>query len=162
MKFDFDVYVQGCYTVPIILVLFFSIDYIALIWNFVKKIKNKAIKIRDVLGSTFGIVIFTCFLMLSIGPLINGGIAVGHEEKSDAVRMEGSIEDIENLYTFSFPKTSPEYSEREGEITGYRFWINGISCIAFEKGNLQVGDTVTVLYLPKSGYVLEIGPIGES
>ena len=110
----------------------------------------------------FGIVLFSCFLAMFVGILANGGAAVGHEENCDAVRMEGSIEDIENLYTFSFPKTSPKYSEREGEISGYRFWINGISCIAFEKGNLQVGDTVTVLYLPKSRYVLEIAPIGES
>ena len=94
---------------------------------------------------------------VQIGVLYNGGIYLREEKESDAIEMQGEITSIKGLGQFSFPRMHSDYDEEEN--TGYKFIINGVQCKFVAKGSLEVGDYVTVKYLPKSGYVLYIAEI---
>ena len=96
---------------------------------------------------------------VQIGVLYNGGIYLCEEKESDAIEMQGEITSIKGLGQFSFPRMHSDYDEEEN--TGYKFIINGAQCKFVAKGSLEVGDYVTVKYLPKSGYVLYIGKTEE-
>lgn len=98
-----------------------------------------------------GAVVVVC---IKIGILYNGGIYLRDEKETDAVVMQGEITDIRGLGEFSFPRIHGDYEYEEKN--GYEFTINGVQCVFVAKGSLEVGDYVTVKYLPKSGYVLYI------
>lgn len=91
---------------------------------------------------------------IQIGVLCNGGIYLREEKEVDAVEMQGEITGIKGLGQFSFPRMHSDFDEEEK--TGYEFTINEIKCKFVAKGSLEVGDYVTVKYLPKSGYILYI------
>ncbi len=80
-----------------------------------------------------------------------------NEKETDAVEMQGYISDIRGLGRFAFPKLKSDYGY--GETNGVEFTINGVQCTAIVKGSLEVGDYVSVVYLPKSGYVLFIAEV---
>ncbi|MDE7271071.1 MAG: hypothetical protein K2N81_11435 [Acetatifactor sp.] len=98
-------------------------------------------------------------VFIQIGVLCNGGIYLRDEKETDAVEMQGEISDIKGLGSFSFPVVKGNY--RHEEKNGYEFIINGVQCKAVLKGSLEVGDYVTVKYLPKRGYILYIGKTEE-
>ena len=95
------------------------------------------------------------FLWKNILPLAEGGIYLGRERVEDAVMLRGNIEEITELNANTHPKLSQPDDSYE-ESYGVRFTIDGVSCIGISKGELEVGDYVEAMYLPKSGYVLMI------
>ena len=96
---------------------------------------------------------------MEIGVLLNGGIYLRDEKETDAIEIQGEISKIRGLGQFSFPVVKGDYKHEEKN--GYEFTINEIQCKAVLKGSLEVGDYVTVKYLPKSGYVLYIAEISK-
>ena len=95
-----------------------------------------------------------------MGYLAHGGIYLIGEKEEAAIALQGEISDMEELADFSFPRVKTQY-EYEG-YHGVQFTVNGVECAAPIKGSLEVGDTVEVVYLPKSGYVLSIQEIEPS
>lgn len=88
--------------------------------------------------------------------LYNGGFALFTERNEDALVMTGEITEMEDVSTFVFSYTSTDYGS--GASAGSRLTINGMEL----KGpgvigtSFDVGDTVTVIYMPKSGYIVSI------
>ena len=96
-------------------------------------------------------------LCMEVGALLNGGIYLRDEKETDAIEMHGEISDIRGLEEFTFPVVKGDYDY--DKVNGYEFIIDGVHCKAVRKGSLEVGDYVTVKYLPKSGYILYIAEI---
>ena len=96
-------------------------------------------------------------LALNIGYLTFGGIYLPKEKEDDAIILQGEISEIKELSRYEFPNPTKYH-----ELRGIQFTVNGVECAAPIKGSLEVGDTVEVVYLPKSGYVLSIQEIEPS
>ncbi len=90
---------------------------------------------------------------------MHGGIHLYYEKETDAMELQGEITNVKGLGEFVFPTVKDGY--RHEEKNGYEFTINGVKCMAVRKGSLEVGDYVTVRYLPKSGYILYIAETEE-
>ena len=156
MVFSYNQYARGCLIVPAVILLSSVVALISASFSCIKKIIDgntaTSITIRDVLI----IVIVSFFMSMSIGRLLNGGYCLVSESESDSVEIRGRIVKIENLGRFEFPELKSDYGY--GEDNGVRFTIGDIQCSAPVSGDLEVGDYVAVVYLPKSGYVLSIFP----
>ncbi len=156
MYFDYQGYVRECLHLPGFLLLILLLGTVSfLVWciflgkfNFRKKILIMV-----------NLLWIGIFLGVAIGQLLYGGIYLLREKETDAVQMQGYISAIEPLGDFSIPIIECDYYEnmKYGDPNGYAFTINGIQCTAPVKGSLEVGDYVSVTYLPKSGYILYIG-----
>ena len=110
-----------------------------------------------VIKSLLFILLFGFLLYINVGTILHGGIYLLNECEADAVEMQGHIEEIKDVEAYSFPNLGSEY----GIGQGVEFTIDGIQCTAILQGSLEVGDYVSVKYLPKSGYVLYISQIGD-
>lgn len=97
-------------------------------------------------------------LMIVVAVILCNILISGHgycligERASDAVTAEGTIEQIQPLSIFS----SPKYTASGESSNGYAITIDGTTCTSMALGTLEVGDQVTVTYMPNSGYILSI------
>ena len=155
MYFDYSLYVRACLVVPAMLVLFALILFVctgSACSFLMKKKDNKPIAtVKFVLA----FLIISFFLCRNAGILAHGGISLLFEREEDAVVVYGHIQSIEELGAFSFPKIKTEYGYANS--SGVQLTIDGVHCKASTNGSIQAGDIVTVVYLPKSGYILYIG-----
>ena len=109
---------------------------------------------RDVINFLLVVTVCAFFLCTSVGRLLHGGIHLVYERESNVVEFQGEILEIKELGRCSFPELKSEYGH--DEKNGVLFVIDGVECTAVTRGTLEVGDNVTVSYLPQSGYVLSI------
>jgi len=111
------------------------------------------LKIAAYLSGGIIAILFSLLLIISnINILKNGGFYLSIEKEWEAERVEGVIENTEkaSLVNKGYPDSEGHYSLGEFMIIkGQRFYL-------MTSGNLKVGDSVIVTYLPKSKYVLEI------
>lgn len=160
MYFDYEAYKTFCFGAPAFGVVAFSIGILYFAAWLVYVVLRKQWDWRkygfQVLW-LIGAVVVVCML---IGVLLNGGIYLRDEKETDAIVIQGEISDIRGLGSFSFPVVKGDYEY--DKANGYEFIIDGIHCKAVLKGSLEVGDYVTVKYLPKSGYVLYIAKIDRT
>ena len=113
------------------------------------------------LGDSASVVLFIALLLVGaimIATLFNGGIHLIYERPDDAVTVEGTIEDIQSCSIL----TSPKYFTTAENANGYKLTVGDTTCVIHSIGTLEVGQQVTVTYLPKSGFVLEITEVGLS
>ena len=92
--------------------------------------------------------------------LMRGGIYLVVEKEDDAVEIEGMITDMKSINDFSYRWVGLEYGY--DKISGTIFTIDGIKCTAPLNCGLEVGDYVTVRYLPKSGCIMYISKTDDS
>lgn len=85
--------------------------------------------------------------------LSGGGLHLIYERPGDTVTVEGTIEDIRARGALE----SPRYAVSGENSYGYEFTVGDVTCVGMARGSLEVGDTVTVTYLPHSALVLAIG-----
>ena len=88
------------------------------------------------------------------GRLANGGIFLFSEKADDAIIANGIIESVEMMTRYQFGELKSEH--KTNEFNGVCIIINGNEYKAIAIGNLDVGDHVSVTYLPKSRYVMQI------
>lgn len=157
MYFDYDQYVRGCLIVSVFGTMFSLFIFIASTLRFVLSLKKQSLYEKVIF--LLAILVSVFFLRMDGGILLHGGIHLLTERESDAIEMQGYISEIERLDRYSFPNLDSEY--KQDEVNGAEFTIDGIQCKAIAKGNLEVGDYVTVKYLPKSGFVLHISKLDE-
>ena len=162
MEYSYDVYYINCFETPFCTTLFFGVLFILVNILFVRSIiGNKATS--DLL---FRYIIVTLILVVclsvSIGQLAHGGWHLVSEKESDAVQISGEIQSIHELDKFSFPYIGSDdrYYKNSGP-NGVMVTVNGVKCTTIEKGDFEVGDRVTITYLPRSGYVLSIEKLGQ-
>ncbi|MDE7253854.1 MAG: hypothetical protein K2O32_13050 [Acetatifactor sp.] len=154
MYFEYDAYKTFCFGAPAFGVVAFSIGIFYcgawLVYVLLRKQwdwRKYGFQVLWIMGAG----VLVCML---IGVLLNGGIYLRDEKETDAVEIQGEISNIRGLGSFSFPVVKGDYEH--DKVNGYEFIIDGVHCKAVRKGSLEVGDYVTVKYLPKSGYVLYI------
>jgi len=160
MYMSYQLYKASCFRIPAIYAVTLSsgifihgawLAYVA--WSKKWNWKKYGLHLLMLIG--VGVVV-----SIQIGILYNGGIYLHNENEADAVQMQGEITYIKGLGTFSFPRIHGDYDYEEKH--GYEFTINDVQCAFVAKGSLEVGDYVTVKYLPKSGYVLYIAKIDRT
>lgn len=105
------------------------------------------------LGRKLGLnIILLAMVVLMCVILSHGGFSLITERPKDAMTVTGTIEQIEARSSFESMKFWSDY----GESYGIEFTVDEITCVAMAQGDLEVGDQVTVTYMPKSGFVLSI------
>ena len=154
MFFDYSQYVRGCLILPLIISLFFLVVLISCIIQLVGIRFDNRISYVDIAKMVLTVSVCVFFLCMNIGRLLHGGIHLIYEREQDAIEIHGEITNISGPGRFSFPEMKSDYGY--GETNGVQFTINGIPCTAIVQGFLKVGDNVTVVYLPQSGYILSI------
>ena len=122
--------------------------------HFVTVIIQQKLSSRDVINILLAVLVCGFFLCMNVGRLLHGGIHLTYERESNAVELQGEILEIKELGRYSFPKLKTEYGY--GETNGVQLVIDGVECTAVTRGILEVGDNVTVTFLPQSGYILSI------
>ena len=156
MNFEYNLYKTYCYESQVFVVLVFSFGIVLATIAAVQALR-KNINLKKALISGFFILGYALIICINIGQLLHGGIYLHDEKETDAIELQGEISDIRGLSEFLFPVVKGDYLHEEKN--GYEFTVNGVKCQAVLKGSLEVGDYVTVKYLPKSGYILYIAEV---
>ncbi len=154
MHFEYTQYVRGCLIIPIFVSLFALSMLISAASHFVTVIIQQKLSSRDVINLLLAVLVCVFFLCMNVGRLLHGGIHLTYERESNAVELQGEILEIKELGRYSFPELKTEYGY--GETNGVQLVIDGVECTAVTRGMLEVGDNVTVTFLPQSGYILSI------
>lgn len=147
MNFDYSQYFEACLLNPIIVSVFFLSALTPAIIQSIKKFKISVNK-KEIIKFVFLLSIFILFFIVNVGRLLYGGIYLTFERVSDCKILEGEIQDIKEVDNFLFPIID------SGKAV--RFLIQGKECTAISQGDFQIGDYVTIKYLPRSRYVLSI------
>lgn len=164
MNFDYNEYYMGCLWLPISVLFFWILGLtpavIKLITYVIKYHTMPQISPQKWVAIIMVLAIFSFFICLDGGRLINGGIYLISEKESDALSTIGTIDNIELMTRYEFGELNSEY--KVNEHNGVCFTIDGIQYRAIAMGTLEIGDKVEVTYLPKSSYILKIHRIEKT
>ncbi len=160
MIFEYDAYWRNICSVPlfgIVWSLFTLLVGIIAFICFIKLKKKKEIVITLV-AVLLWIISLPFYNRNDIINLQNGGIYLLEEKEDDVISKTGIIENI------------VEPSEMFPQFKGYHdgkykygadITIGGEVYLAIDSGDFEVGDRVTITYLPKSKVILSIYPVDE-
>ena len=128
-------------------ILWFLIICAAAIFTSIKAI-NKAPNSRgiNILVILFFISLFVRSVYSNYPTLKNGGIAFLKEKDSEPLVCQGEIESITEI-----SELLPNHHSFGSDIV-----IDGVTYIAAEEGDFEVGDVVEIHYLENSKFVLKI------
>ncbi|MDD5864184.1 MAG: hypothetical protein PUD80_06100 [Firmicutes bacterium] len=157
MTFSYFDYLIGNLILPVLCLAFISVPVFRLVQRTARQIARG--EKPQLLGDYRMIILL--LVMLAVGGimisfLLRGGIHLVYERPRSAVSVEGTIEEIDRLNAFQ----NTRYIFNDENSNGYRYTVGGVTCTGIAKGTLNVGDMVTVTYLPKSGFILSISPQG--
>ena len=156
MNFDYNLYYRGCLIVPCVLIIFVVVVLVAAMVPFIKKLFLHTVKPNDVVKLILLLLVCVILSFGKISILANGGLQLLNESESDAIILEGEIQEVVEIGGYFFPNFGSKYDEASN---GFNLTINGTKCTMPIKGEFDVGDDVRVSYLPRSGYVLSIEKI---
>lgn len=160
MTFNYEYYKKEACTYPIVLIIFFGIIFIVCFINTLIAFFNKKVTIANKLK-----LIFVFFLALSITSFsmiysigrLNYGKYLINETQDDALEFNGTIEKIEevkNPLAHTYKYAPIEFNK--DKMNAHLMTISGKTFYFMIKWNLEVGDKVKIIYLPKSTMVLEV------
>ena len=158
MNYNYDEYYDACWSWPIISIGLGGLAEIVSCYVLVQDIFQGTLFQHNSFGHLIVAVGIIYGLSQQLRMIYKGGIYLLHEKEIDAVRIRGHISEIKSLYEaegYYLPRFLFSWE------SGVQFTIDDIKCIAFTKGNLEVGDYVSVKYLPESRYILYIGKRDE-
>ncbi len=147
MIFEYKEYLDGLFSFPLILfmigIALFIVGILAIFK--VVKINEKHRLIRIIL-------IFALVVLFTIEPGIqlSKGIKLLSEKDEDTIKLSGSISSIDN------DKYSPRFYYDGNSCFGSYITVNNTRVYIMDIGELEIGDQVTITYLPKSKIVLEV------
>lgn len=122
------------------------------------KLLFQLIRDRDFSGNEQRIFLAVLVVVLCVVPqviyLSHGGIFLAAERADDTVELSGIVESITEPSS-RFPGL------RADSYKGADVVIDGTRCFMLTAQGLEVGDEVSVSYLPKSGVVMEYRETGE-
>ena len=155
MQFEYVQYLKGCLLLPVAISIATLALFLPPLFHFIVNIFARKMMLRDYGRFLFAILLCSIFLFINIGRLSHGGIKLINENESDAVEVSGKIIEINRLGRWAFPELNAEYNPRVPN--GVQIVLdNGIVCTAITYGPFAIGDSVTMIYLPQSRYVLSI------
>ena len=148
--FDYQVYLNNALVLPIIAsIMLLILNGYLIITLFLSIIKGKKTEIQNILFIIFFVIVSCVITNDNYKTLSNGGIYLFFENEDDAVVESGMIESIcepsERITRFK-----SDYGYGADVIIDGELYF-ALTCNGFEKGN-----KVTVLYLPKSHFILNI------
>ena len=149
MELSFNEYLSKTLIWPVIYSIFAVFLLVLLYLSITKRITIFNVKYK--------IFIYVLLLLVSFGlfydsiPTIKHGMFLFVENESNAVYTSGVITYIEEAFN------SPRYYyEGNNGIEAKIITINDEQCYIFYLSNFEIGDMVTIEYLPKSTFVLSI------
>jgi len=147
MIFDFNYYLNGGLISPIIIVSLILFVLLSSVISVYKTIRLGIIKKSSLLKNLVIIIGFLLLLSINIVRLSNGGFWLLFEDETDSIITHGEISSIEEISTMRFPN-----------INGYgkEITIDDEQYISMHFDEYEIGDYVTIRYLPRSKYVLSI------
>lgn len=154
MKFEYSVYFRQNFIVPLCLLVFCFIFFIPSIIRFVIDLIHKAAdhSIGNLIKHVAFLLILSFLVTLNLIPLMRGGFFLLFEREKDAIEIEGTIEELDELSWFGGSKYDFEQNHGNGET----IVINGVKYYLMTYGTFQLGDCVIIKVLPKSKLILEI------
>ena len=121
-----------------------------------RSIKRGQYTAKTIVPCLIGFVICVYFIIINVQTLARGGIYLCSEKESEAVVIQGTIEEIEecdNSYNQKYGRSATN----DGTTSfGVKILIEGNCYYAITSGGLQPGDDAIITYLPKSRFVLRI------
>ena len=153
MIFDYDLYLRGCLIFPIFVAAIAVPGLVSCVKNMWIIVLVRKEKPGDHLQLLAGIIVSCICCVLSIGPLLSGGLYLLVEKESDAIEIQGEITQIKEMPRMVLPALNNNYGF---DKVGVSIVVDGQKCALPTSGILQVGDYATVRYLPQSGYVMDI------
>lgn len=153
MTFSFSSYLLNNLMLPVFAIAFAAFP----VCKMIGRIAGQLVRGESVdFGDAQAVLMFIALILL-LGILVNilisgGGLGLITERVDDAVSVEGTIEELRPGSIWK----NPRYSTNGEVSNGYTFVIDGVECFGMAKGSLEIGDTVTAAYMPKTGYILTI------
>lgn len=153
MSFTYFDYLINNLMMPVFAIAFILVPLFTLITSTLKYYaKNKTFDTTHLPVKILFCVALIALLVIMSGVLRLGGLHLITERPSHAVTITGTIEDVDILSSFEGPK----YSTGSEASYGVRFTVNGVQCLSMAKGDFELGDTVSITYMPKSSFVLNM------
>lgn len=161
MTFDYGDYLRECFSQPLLallwtlpFILFFLIPAILALWR-ARRSPERRPTGRLILLILCILVIIGFPLCKQLGTLLNtNGIAILLDNHAEPLALTGVIESIRN------PERNADTRFTYAGENHYGVWltISGTAYYAVTAGELRVGDTTALQYLPKSRCVIWIAP----
>ena len=147
--FDYSEYYLKNFSLSILILSFvlFVLILSAIGWY---RERKKPMKWHKVLRIVLFYAVILVFFTDAGAHLFRGGFWLPFEKETDAVEVTGVIEKTSDPFIHR-----GDYPYRNNECGGY-VYIHGVRYHVMTYADLQVGDEVTLLVLPKSRFVLEI------
>lgn len=154
MQFKYQEYFRVTFILPIVVIIgMLAILISASYWYWIKKAFLKNILFNAIKYSLCVLITIVC-IVPNCEYLTNGGAYLLVENETNATTGKGVIEGIrEPSVRFPEFKSHHKYG---ADIT-----INGQIFFVITAGDIQEGDVVEILYLPRSGFILEINKTGN-
>lgn len=152
MTFPYFDYFFSNLVFPLLALVFVAVPVFKMLGRVLRQIANHE---PVYFGDASSTVLFVCLLLVGailIATLFNGGIHLIYERPDDAITVQGTIGDIQPCSIL----TSPKYFTTSENSNGYKLTVGDITCVIHSRGTLEVGDQVTVTYMPNSGFALEV------
>lgn len=147
MTFSLDEYVRAGLIFPTVLVLGSAFGTIwGLIGQLIHISKKTTKSARGFL--LMAIFVFVAMLIVNV-PHLKHTIYLVTEKETDVLISEGVVEEIRDI------RNSPRYDYNKTVARASIVTVGGTAYYFMTKGNLEVGDTVILSYLPKSKIVLQ-------
>lgn len=163
IRYNYSMYYSGCFVLPTFYLIIAIIILSCASFQFVKSTISHQVNTKSIVIFLISILVWGFLILLNGSRVICGGIYLINEKERDAITYDGKITQINKLDIFEFPEIVTEASSNSDDTTnGVQFVVDEVTCIAITKGPFEVGDHVTVTYLPKSRYVLAISKIDRT
>ena len=154
MVFEYQDYLLNAFLNPIISTIFFVLICLSAIACFGVAVFRGKISTESVLTTIFFLIVTIICIIPNYTKLANGGIYLLEENENDAIVECGVIETLiepsEKMINF---KSNHKY--------GADLTIDGEYYFALTCSNFKKGDKVSIRYLPKSHFILEINLLEE-
>lgn len=150
MSFAFSGWLFNELVFPTLCLVFLLIPLVRLVVRLAKRGFNSV----DFSNYGVGIMLIAMVAIVAIlvSILLHGGIHLVYERPADALTVSGTVESIESRRFYE----GNQHTVNNSRSNGYYITVDGVTCAAMAQGELEVGDTVTVTYLPNSGFILSV------
>lgn len=155
MSYEYSVYYRQNCIVPLILSAFCCVVICVICYSSIKGTDKNTVVGH--IGTCLYFCIPVCLLVINLIVLSRGGIWLLYEKETDNIRINGTIEKIENIDAV----TGAKYQTTDNNGNGKIIFINSQKYYLMTTGNLKAGSNVVAKVLPRSHFILSIEELGE-
>ena len=146
MKFDYSYYVRNSLIIPGLTALLFLTLFIINLVSAIKEYHTPKSNLKfNIIACLISFILIIIFITN-----FSRGFMLLFEKENDAISSEGVIEKIERM------SNPTRYGIDGNRFSAVYITVNGRKHYAMTSGDFEIGDNVEIIYLPKSGFILEI------